>query len=122
MKPSSNKGRTAAYHGHTLRSTDPQCSRVCRHLFDAPTVEDMVSYNQSAQWQRLAALHRVQFEAALPCPLDAETGQADWVLTQRNRIATACELGLEKIVAERAGNLYRSATSRSRLKSNNQVL
>jgi ATP-dependent DNA ligase len=40
-------------------------------------------------------------------------------LTQRNRIATACELGLEEIVSERAGNLYRSETSRSWLKSKN---
>ena len=53
------------------------------------------------------------------CPRDVETGQADWVLTQRNRIATACELGLQKIVSERAGNLYRSGTSRTWLKSMN---
>ena len=48
-----------------------------------------------------------------------ETGQADWVLTRRNRIATARELGLEEIVSERAGDLYRSETSRSWLKSKN---
>jgi hypothetical protein len=40
-------------------------------------------------------------------------------LTQRNRIATACDLGLEKIVSERAGDLYWSETSRSWLKSKN---
>ena len=36
-------------------------------ISDTPTVEDMVvSYNQPAQWQQLAALHGDQFEVALP--------------------------------------------------------
>jgi hypothetical protein len=43
----------------------------------------------------------------------------DWVLTRRNRIATARELGLEEIVSQRAGSLHRSGTSRSWLKSKN---
>jgi hypothetical protein len=51
--------------------------------------------------------------------LYVETGQADSVLTRRNRIATAWELVLEEIVSKRAGNLYRSGTSRTWLKSKN---
>ena len=36
-----------------------------------------------------------------------------------NRIATACELGLQEIVSEHSGDLYRSETSRRWLKSKN---
>jgi hypothetical protein len=48
-----------------------------------------------------------------------QTGQADWVLNPAQSYRHGRELGLEKIVSVRAGNLYRSGTSRTWLKSKN---
>jgi ATP-dependent DNA ligase len=51
--------------------------------------------------------------------LHVETGQADSILTLRDRIAAACELGLEEIVSKRGGSRYWSGASRSWLKAKN---